>query len=65
MFRYDEPADGVEGTVRDKIIRGYQTGSDELLEQARGTLGFGARMSDPMSFMGSVPSSSVKARHPF
>ena len=52
MFRYDDPGDGVEGTVRGKIIRWYQTGSDELVEQARGTLGFGARMSDPMSFMG-------------
>ena len=51
MFRYDDPADGVEGTVRDKIIRGYQTGSDELVEQDRGTLGFGARMTDPMGFM--------------
>ena len=52
MFRYDDPGDGVEGTVRDKIIEGYHTDSDELLRQAHGTLGFGARMSDPMSFMG-------------
>ena len=41
----------LRGRFANKIIRGYQTGSDELLEQARGTLGFGARMTDPMGFM--------------
>ena len=52
MFRYQVPDGGVEGAVLDKILGGYHTDSDELLRQAHGTLGFGARMSDPMSFMG-------------
>ena len=52
MFRYQDPGGGVQGAVRDKIMEGYHTDSDALLRQAHGTLGFGARMSDPMSFMG-------------
>ena len=52
MFRYQGPDGGVQGTVLDKIMEGYHTDSDALLRQAHGTLGFGARMSDPMSFMG-------------
>ena len=52
MFRYQVPDGGVEGTVLGQILEGYHTDSDELLRQAHRTLGFGARMSDPMSFMG-------------
>ena len=52
MYRSQVPDGGVESTVLDKILEGYHTDSDDLLRQAHGTLGFGARMSDPMSFMG-------------
>ena len=52
MFRYRGPEGGVQGSVLDKIMEAYRTDSDELLLQAHGTLGFGARMSDPMGFMG-------------
>ena len=52
MFRYEDANDGVEGEVRAKIITGYETDSDELLQQAQGTLAFGARMSDPMGLIG-------------
>ena len=52
MFRYEDADDGAVGAVRAKIITGYETDSDELLQQAQGTLAFGARMSDPMGFIG-------------
>ncbi len=52
MFRYQDPDDGAVGSVRAKMISGYETESTELLQEAQGTLAFGARMSDPMSFMG-------------
>ena len=52
MFRYEDPDDGAVGAVRAKIINGYETDSDELLQQAQGTLAFGARMSDPMGLIG-------------
>ena len=52
MFRYRDSDDGAVGTVRANVITGYETDSNELLQQAQGTLAFGARMSDPMSFMG-------------
>ena len=52
MFRYRGPDGGVQGSVLDKIMEAYRTDCDELLLQAHGTLGFGARMSDPMGFMG-------------
>ena len=52
MFRYEDPDDGAVGAVRAKVISGYETDSDELLQQAQGTLAFGARMSDPMGLIG-------------
>ena len=52
MFRYQGPDGGVQGAVLDKIREGYHADSEELLRQAHGTLGFGTRMSEPMSFMG-------------
>ena len=52
MFRYQDPDDGAVGSVRAKIISGYETESTELLQEAQGTLAFGARMSDPMGFIG-------------
>ena len=52
MFRYEDPDDGAAGAVRAKVISGYETDSDELLQQAQGTLAFGARMSDPMGLIG-------------
>ena len=52
MFRYQDPDDGAVGSVRAKMISGYETESTELLQEAQGTLAFGARMSDPMGFIG-------------
>ena len=52
MFRYQDPDDGAVGAVRATIISGYETDSNELLEEAQGTLAFGARMSDPMGLIG-------------
>ncbi|MDE2937698.1 MAG: tetratricopeptide repeat protein [Chloroflexota bacterium] len=52
MFRYEDSDDGAVGAVRAKIISGYETDSDDLLQQAQGTLAFGARMSDPMGLIG-------------
>ncbi|MCY4557217.1 MAG: tetratricopeptide repeat protein [Chloroflexi bacterium] len=52
MFRYQDPDDGAVGAVRAKIISGYETDSNELLQEAQGTLAFGARMSDPMGLIG-------------
>lgn len=52
MFRHQGPDDGAVGAMRAKIITGYETDSAELLQEAQGTLAFGARMSDPMSLMG-------------
>lgn len=54
MFRHQDPDEGDSGPseVRARIISGYETDSDELLQQAHGTLGFAARMSDPMGFIG-------------
>ena len=37
--------------IYNKIIEGYLTGSEELLEQAASSLRAGVRLSDPMSFM--------------
>ena len=50
MFRHQDPEYEPYGQIRDKIIRGYGTGSDELLTQALGTLGFATRITDPSSF---------------
>ena len=50
MYQHQDPQDEPYGPVRDKIIRGYREGSDELLAQARGTLGFATRFTDPASF---------------
>ena len=52
MFRYQDADDGAVGAVRAKIISGYETDSNELLQEAQGTLAFGARMSDPMGLIG-------------
>lgn len=52
MFRYQDPKNEPYGPVRYKIIRGYEEDSDELLAQARGTLGFATRFTDPASFAG-------------
>ena len=52
MFRYEDPDDGAVGAVRAKVITGYETDSDELLQEAEATLAFGARMSDPMGLIG-------------
>ena len=52
MFRHQEPDDRAMGAVRAKIISGYETDSDQLLQEARRTLAFHARMSDPMAFIG-------------
>ena len=51
MFHNREPDSGRLGTVLAQIVDGYQTQSDELLQQARRALATGARMTDPMPFM--------------
>ena len=50
MFRHQDPEEEPYGPVRDKILRGYETGSDHLLGQAHGSIGFAVRMTDPASF---------------
>ena len=58
MFRYQDQDYG-PGEVRAKIITGYDTDSNEMLQQAQGTLAAGARISDPMGFIGK----EAAARH--
>lgn len=59
MFRHQDHDESGPGEVRAKIITGYETDADELLQQAHGTLGFAARMTDPMGFIGQ----EAAARH--
>ena len=50
MFRHQDPQEETYGPVRDQILKGYETGSDELLGQAHGTIGFATRITDPATF---------------
>ena len=51
MYRYQGPGYRPLETVRDEIINGYETGCDELLHKAGGTLGSVTRFTDLGSFM--------------
>ena len=54
MHRYQGPGYRPLGTVRDDILRGYETGCDALLGQAGETLGFATRITDPGPFMSTL-----------
>ena len=51
MYGYQGPGYRPLGAVRDDILRGYETGCDELLREAGQTLGFATRITDPGPFM--------------